>query len=400
MERHTWVFINYLRGHRETVGGLDISPDGKQIVSASSDCTARIWDLATAFSPDGSLIATSSWDTTARVWEAKGERQNEVTKLIAHTAVVRKIAFSRDGKYIVTCSRDATARIWDAITGRPVTKLVGHTKDVKDVSFHPKLDLLASVSIDDTVKIWEYRFGGLIATWAGQSGFLITGSFSPDGNILATSGDDRNIKLWNVTDFFDNMLASAALDGTVRLWGVHTGFLIRTFTLGGHLFSVVFSKDQELIACSGDSGKVILIETGPDLKTLKSLSKYARTWDEVDGGEPPKALEAAKWLIERRKTQNCAGNSTPSSTTTAHPNSRPLSIRSVAALHNVSPTSLFTELKALEAGKPSSRSGRRVGRPEALTEAEDKAITLFAGLRVRSGRSPTRAMTKQAIDDL
>jgi WD40 repeat protein len=58
--------------------------------------------ISTSFSPDGKLILTASSDKTARVWDANGrllvqlQHQNEVTKA----------SFSPDGKRIFTASAD------------------------------------------------------------------------------------------------------------------------------------------------------------------------------------------------------------------------------------------------------------------------------------------------------
>ena len=74
--------------------------------------------MSAAFSPDGKRIVTASSDKTARLWDAEtGKPIGE--PLRGHEDDVRSAAFSPDGKRIVTASDDKTARLWDAATGKP-----------------------------------------------------------------------------------------------------------------------------------------------------------------------------------------------------------------------------------------------------------------------------------------
>ena len=69
--------------------------------------------VSAAFSPDGKRIVTASDDKTARLWDADtGKPIGEPLK--GHDGMVRSAAFSPDGKRIVTASEDKTARLWDA----------------------------------------------------------------------------------------------------------------------------------------------------------------------------------------------------------------------------------------------------------------------------------------------
>ena len=67
----------------------------------SSPATATRVSSA-AYSPDGKSIVTASGDQTARIWDAAtGE---ELRQLTGHTGSVNSAAYSPDGKTIVTAS--------------------------------------------------------------------------------------------------------------------------------------------------------------------------------------------------------------------------------------------------------------------------------------------------------
>ena len=70
------------------------------------------------FSPDGKRIVTASADNTARVWDTQIVRAVPVS--FGSPASIGA-QFSSDGKRVVTASDDGTARVWDAQTGQPLT---------------------------------------------------------------------------------------------------------------------------------------------------------------------------------------------------------------------------------------------------------------------------------------
>jgi hypothetical protein len=127
-----------LKGHEDFVVSATFSPDGKWIVTASHDRTARVWNAVTgaeiavlkghesqlnsaAFSPDGRRVVTASDDKTARVWDASTGA--EIAVLKGHEKGVKFATFSPDGTHVVTASVDHTARVWDSVTGANISVL-------------------------------------------------------------------------------------------------------------------------------------------------------------------------------------------------------------------------------------------------------------------------------------
>src|SRR3989454_2255664 len=70
------------------------------------------------FSADGRRVVTASDDRTARVWDAvSGEA---ISPPLKHEREVCRAAFSPEGDRVVTASGEHTARVWDAVRGRTI----------------------------------------------------------------------------------------------------------------------------------------------------------------------------------------------------------------------------------------------------------------------------------------
>ena len=198
--------------HEDSVNSAQFSPDGKYIVTASYDYTARVWDAKTgepvtetlkhedgvssaAFSPDGKYIVTASLDKTARVWDANtGE---PVTEPLKHNSYVRSAAFSPDGKYIVTASWDNTARVWNARTGEPVTEPLMHENWVNSAQFSPDGKYIVTASWDNTARVWNARTGEPVTEPLKHENSVNSAQFSPDGKYIVTASDDNTARVWD-----------------------------------------------------------------------------------------------------------------------------------------------------------------------------------------------------------
>jgi WD40 repeat protein len=94
--------VRSFEGHDDKVTSVAYSPDGKSIISGSSDMTIKLWDVAT-----GKLT---------RAFEG-------------HTSSVQSIAFSRDGKTILSGSFDGTMKLWRVDRDESLATLIALDKD-------------------------------------------------------------------------------------------------------------------------------------------------------------------------------------------------------------------------------------------------------------------------------
>ncbi len=295
-----------LRGHTASALGVDISPNGRLLASASADNTVQLWDIAdrthpvlastlrghrswvldAAFSPDGRTLATVSYDRSAILWDISDPRAPvQLSVILGHDGWVLDAAFSPDGRTLATAGYDNTARLWDVSDPRAphaLSVLDRHTSWVNEVAFSPNGRLLATASADRTARIWDIsdpRRPRSLAAITAHTDYVWAVAFSPDGRRLATGSYDGTARLWDISDpsrpqaaasfpadekwVFDlafspdgRTLATAGWDTTVHLWDVAgSGRPAAVGTISGHgdwIQALAWTPDGSGIATASD----------------------------------------------------------------------------------------------------------------------------------------------------
>ena len=224
--RQLWSAVVYGEGDRNTVPTLVLpqeakvhvalfSPDGRRILTASADKTARLWDSATgapigepmrhedevvdaAFSPDGARIATASKDRTARLWDAATLKP--IGEPMRHEHPVDHVAFNSTGTRIVTeCDEADLLQLWDAATGAAVGKAMPHKPDYAWMfePFSPDGKLLTTIE-NKAPRNWDSATGKSLGKPLPLSSGVGDIAVSPDRKraVIVRSG---NAEIWSMT---------------------------------------------------------------------------------------------------------------------------------------------------------------------------------------------------------
>ncbi len=115
------------------------------------------------FSNNGRYILTASDDQTAKVWDLKG---NCLMSLKAYPKKVKAAFFSPDDQYVITRFEDGKAQKW-LIAPDQITAKVD-SMDISDLSADEKIKYEISEKEINKKPSWFYRFGSKISQWRQQ----------------------------------------------------------------------------------------------------------------------------------------------------------------------------------------------------------------------------------------
>lgn len=325
--------IRQLKGHTEAVTSIAFAPDGKTLVSLSSergarsiaghaDTTLRSWDVATgrerwrqkaealvvALSPDGQTLATIEfYGTQVALWDARTGKPIR-TWTADYFPGFNALAFSPDSKVLATGGKGQVIRLWDVATGKPTAGREGHQAAVNALAYSPSGAALATASDDGTVRLWDTASTREQRQLIGHEGKVLSVAFTPDGKMVASGGHDKTIRLWNVDTAQEirrcvghdgwvgtvaispdgRTLASGSGDRTIRLWDVAQGK--ETGRLQGHtnvVSTLAFAPDGKRLASGSgwdfenhanvriwdvETGKVIHRLAGHDGQSVSSVT--------------------------------------------------------------------------------------------------------------------------------
>jgi WD40 repeat protein len=300
-----------LTGPVGDINSTAFSPDGRYVACGGEDCLLHVWERAegdfmhfatfrghedrssgiwkVAFSADSQFLASAGADGYLQVWRV-ADKSDYIRVRVSQAANraprdfsdrtwmktdVRCVAFSPDGSLIATCGNDSLVRLWTR-QGALVATLTGHKGYVRAVAFSADGRLVASAGdTGNEIRIWNCQSGDLAGVIKGHSSWI--GSLSSSGNLLASASMDGTVRLWNVAELLAHpvgegaesatrlqnincvavtsngeIIATGDNNGGVSIWTVELGRPVMASEGYGWVYGVSFSHDSQLLAFTTD----------------------------------------------------------------------------------------------------------------------------------------------------
>lgn len=321
-------------------GTLVVGPASDGMSHADARRTAQVWDLRTGrpltafqhpgqvtaaeFSPDGRRVVTRSSDLGIRIWNVADGRVRLLPQRQRESA--RSMTFGAGGTHVVIISDNWAIRAWDALAGKPTTEPWQRASKQRVLQVGWRATGLYVMTVDATVargalevsaahppralvlhrshasgSVWFHPSGRCILTVSGSDVWILDVgagrparavmrhqatvtdfAFSLDGKAVVTTSFDGSARLWeactgrplsqplqhgaavmSVGFGPGGQFATASFDKSVRLWDVHDLTAPRaTLRHSEKVWSVAFDPRGTMVAAGLDDGTVHLWSLG------------------------------------------------------------------------------------------------------------------------------------------
>ncbi len=197
-------------GHLNRVRSVDISEDGKYMVSCGDDGLVILWDLRTGGKVEYKGHSNRVWTVcfiSEKIFASAGESDEiliwsiesteYICKLSGHTDWIWDLNYNKEINCFVSASEDKTCILWDAETFKCKKMFSGHSKWLFCASISQDGTHIITGSADGTAKIYDVNSGEQLYSLNGHDEWVWSAIFLSN-DLVATGGKDSTIRIWKL----------------------------------------------------------------------------------------------------------------------------------------------------------------------------------------------------------
>jgi len=163
------AMVASLKEHRGPINCIKVNKDSSQCITASSDGSCIVWDLAryvriiaffepnvfesVLYHPDESQMLTCGSNHKITYWDSNDGQAIRVIQ--GGDGIMTSLDIDHDGEFFLSGSQDKEVKVWSYDEGLPVAIGRGHCGVIKAVKFSPDLKNVVSVGSTGEIIFWE-----------------------------------------------------------------------------------------------------------------------------------------------------------------------------------------------------------------------------------------------------
>ncbi|KAI4463805.1 wd repeat-containing protein 48 [Holotrichia oblita] len=277
------------RRHRSGVNALQVDPVLDRLYSAGRDSIVRVyeherylqsmehhtdWVNDIVLCCGGRNLISASSDTTVKVWNA--HKGFCMSTLRTHKDYVKALAYAKDREQVASAGLDKSIYLWDVNTLTALTasnntvttsSLSGNKESIYSLAMNPPGTIIVCGSTERALRLWDPRTCAKVCKLKGHTDNVKALVVSRDGSHCISGSSDGTIRVWNL-----------GIQRCIQTIRVHTDSVWALLATENFQYVISGGRDKKVIMTelkNQDNSVVVCVEDAPVIKMCFTADNQA-----------------------------------------------------------------------------------------------------------------------------